>query len=227
MSTEFVKLSVQGSLFILSKEMILSQDWILNKITSSTIPWPKVSDDQIYIDIDPSSFRLIVSVLNGQMVLPDDMKHLTPMDLDVLKATARYLMLPLSTIEIHISNIQGEMQKLKEQVLQLEYEKGGLVKRLVEFENFHETIKLQKVQKITCDAYRKYRSFNQCGCTSFVIGPLDVSEFDENVKCDECDNERSRFNRNKQFSVKLYAGKNDDIMREMEEELKRQNNKNY
>jgi hypothetical protein len=225
MSTEFVKLSVQGSLFILSKEMIMSQDWILNKIISSTIPWQKVSDDQIYIDIDPSSFRFIVSVLNGQMVLPDDMKHLTPMDLDVLKVTARYLMLPSSTIEIHISNIQGEMQKLEEQIEKLVHEKDGLVNRLQEFESFHETIKLQTVQKITCGAYRTHRPYNRCGCTSFLIGPLDVSEFDENVKCDECGNDRSRlYGRKQQFAVKVVdSKKNDYIMSEMEVELKSQN----
>ena len=99
--TEFIKLSVQGVFLILKRDMVMSHDWILSKILTSDIPWDKTSDDgQYYIDVDPTSFRLIVSILTGITDLDSASQYLSTMDLASLKATTTYLMLESLTNNI-------------------------------------------------------------------------------------------------------------------------------
>ena len=55
-----------------------------------------MSDDgQTYLDVDPTSFRLILAILNGTFDLnsSQDVGSLSRADFALLKATARYLML--------------------------------------------------------------------------------------------------------------------------------------
>ena len=100
--TEFIKLSVQGVFLILKRDMVMSHDWILSKILTSDIPWDKTSDDgQYYIDVDPTSFRLIVSILTGITDLDSASQYLSTMDLASLKATTTYLMLESLTNNIN------------------------------------------------------------------------------------------------------------------------------
>mmetsp|Transcript_30326 Transcript_30326/g.44602 ORF Transcript_30326/g.44602 Transcript_30326/m.44602 type:complete len:240 (+) Transcript_30326:23-742(+) len=89
-----VRLSVQGHYFIVERTTITSHDWILSKIITSKIPWKKTSDDgQIFLDVDPNSFRLILAIISETIDLSQDLGCLSRSDLVLLKATARYLML--------------------------------------------------------------------------------------------------------------------------------------
>lgn len=84
-----IALSVQGSLFSLSEAFVESQPWLLSKIATSLVPFETIGD-VIYVDADPPSFRLIVSMLKG-LIRPDFDRMLTA-DLLLLKATAEYLL---------------------------------------------------------------------------------------------------------------------------------------
>lgn len=89
-----IHLSIQGNYFIVEKSLIEAHDWILSKIISSEIPWRKTSDNgQIYLDVDPTSFRIILAILKGTFDISQDADMLPRSDLALLKTTARYLML--------------------------------------------------------------------------------------------------------------------------------------
>ena len=89
---EDVLLSVQGSLFILNKSDIIKHDWMLAKIFSSQVPFKKVND-QYYIDVDPSSFRILLSILRGLTTLENELTRISTNEINLLFSTAQYLML--------------------------------------------------------------------------------------------------------------------------------------
>jgi hypothetical protein len=86
----FVTISVGGTVFSLSRAMILRHDWMVAKILTSGAPFETV-DGLPYLDADPVSFRLIVAILQGIMVMDLDINALSLSELALLKATARYL----------------------------------------------------------------------------------------------------------------------------------------
>ena len=183
-------LSVQGALFILPKKTILSHDWILSKILTSEIPWKGSSDDgQYYIDVDPTSFRLILSILNGTVSLSLDANKLSTVDLALVKATARYLM--LDSIVHDIEGIKDGFERLLDEKETRIY---NLENELAKYDGIEDAIKNVNVQVKNCRSYRTFRSQNECGCLSIIIGPLDINpeENKEVVSCMECGNDRSR-----------------------------------
>lgn len=68
-SDETVQLSVQGSLFILRKDVLLAHDWMPAVMLTSDVPAQNMNG-QLYIDVDPASFRMILSMLQGVVVNP-------------------------------------------------------------------------------------------------------------------------------------------------------------
>jgi len=112
-----IHLSVQGNYFIVQKSLIEAHNWILSKIISSDIPWRKTSDKgQIFLDIDPVSFRIILAILNGtfSIHLPKDIDSLSFGDLALLKATARYLM--LDEVYEALDLKEGEIGMMREEL---------------------------------------------------------------------------------------------------------------
>ena len=97
---------------------------------TSEVPWTKTGDGQWYVDVDPTSFRIILSILNGVVDLTGgDGDKLSDVDLLLLQATARYLMLDsvvqkAETVKTGHTKVVSEMQEeivaLKEKVKKLE-----------------------------------------------------------------------------------------------------------
>ena len=85
-----IDLSVQGQYFIVKKSIIESYDWILSKILSSEIPWKKTSDNgQYFLDVDTTSFRIVLGILKGTFDISTDALSLSRPELALLKSTAR------------------------------------------------------------------------------------------------------------------------------------------
>ena len=189
--------------------MILDHDWILSKIVTSDIPWEQTSSDgQIYLDIDPTSFGLILAIVNGTFSLESSSRQLSLSFLALMKATATYLM--LNDIADKIEELErghnAEMKKKEEEIERLEQELELTRSKLNEWESAIETMEKHKTEitVIKCQAYRTHRPYNECGCTSIIIGPLTIEEgenIDVTVECAECGNDCSRlWKKQDQFS---------------------------
>ena len=221
---EWVLLSVQGCLFRLRKETVLNTDWILSKMLTSEVPWTKTGDGQWYVDVDPTSFRIILSILNGVVDLTGgDGDKLSDVDLLLLQATARYLMLDsvVQTAETvktghtkAVSEMQEEIVALKEKVTTLEQieaeEIVALKKKAKTLERIKTALENRPTKVYECRAYRTHRSRNQCGCKTLVFGPLVLSR-DDTVSCGECDNDTSRLYGGRQFSSIFEAPSGTDL----------------
>ena len=87
------------------------------KMLTSDIPF-KTSHGQIFIDIDPVSFRLIVSVLQGITQLELDAPRMSNAELVLLKSTARYLLCHEieEQLELIISGHVEEIRKKEEEI---------------------------------------------------------------------------------------------------------------
>jgi hypothetical protein len=187
---ESIKLSVQGAFFILKKEMIMSHDWILSKILTSDIPWEMASSDgQVFIDVDPTAFRLIISVLNGIMDLSTDLNKLSLMDLALMKATTRYLM--LHSLADEIDGIEGGAEKViqekEDEIVKKEKEITQMKKKTKDWDELGEILDTNRAQLVVCQGYNRNRSAGRCICWSLVLGPLAFNEeAEKNFTCREC-----------------------------------------
>jgi hypothetical protein len=114
---ETVSLSVQGSLFVLRKDLILAHDWMPAKILTSEVTFQKVNG-VFYLDVDSSSFRLLLSILSGVAELEQAISRLPPIDLSLLISTARYLLcLEIAdTLEEMQMKSKNEVEALKEEL---------------------------------------------------------------------------------------------------------------
>ena len=183
-----VGLSVQGHYFVVNKSVIESHDWILSKILSSDIPWEKSSDSgQIYLDVDPSSFRIILGILNGTFDISQDAGMLPRSDLVLLKTTARYLMLDdvheavcafeTGIVEEYNAMLRKKSEEYDKEItkltkkargLQFMAEKYNLIKDKVETLNY--------ISVFECQARREHRPFNKCGAKFITIGSCSCSK---------------------------------------------------
>ena len=144
-----VLLSVGGSLFMLNKEFILSHDWMLSKMLTSDVPF-KTLNGQIYIDIDPISFRLIVSVLQGVMQLELDAPRMSNAELVLLKSTARYLLCHEieKQLELIISGHTEEIRLRNEEICKITEERTDLTNALKKWENCKATKIINQLKNV-------------------------------------------------------------------------------
>lgn len=188
---EQILLSVQGCLFIVRKEVIVSTDWILAKMLSSDVPWTKTSDGQWYIDVDPNSFRLILAILSGLVdITGKDGDKLSSADLLLLKATSRYLMLDsiAQAVETIESGHTKAVSELQEEINSLKAKAEKLEKIQSAFEGLPTTV-------YECRAYKSHRAYNRCGCKTVIFGQLTLPD----ASCGDCDNDTSRLYHGQQF----------------------------
>jgi hypothetical protein len=80
---ETVSINVQGCLFVLREDLILAHDWMPAKMLTSEISFQKIGGLH-YLDVDSSSFRMILSILSGVADLEQAVSRLPPMDLSLL-----------------------------------------------------------------------------------------------------------------------------------------------
>ena len=95
----FVSLSVQGSLFVLQRRLVLSFDstMLMSDVPSSTY------NGLLYVDSDPNCFRMILSILRGMITVESEVSRISAIELSLLKATARYLLCDNIVKEIETS----------------------------------------------------------------------------------------------------------------------------
>ncbi|KAJ3412593.1 hypothetical protein HDV05_000461, partial [Chytridiales sp. JEL 0842] len=105
-----ITLSVQGSVFVLTLDFVLSVDWIVAKIVTSDVPFTSVNG-QVYLDVDPLCFRIIVSVLQGITDLHTVVSKSSDPELTLLTSTAEYLLC------LDIANQLGSIQCLNKQTM--------------------------------------------------------------------------------------------------------------
>jgi hypothetical protein len=201
-----IKFSVQGALFVLKEETIMRHDWLLSKVVTSQIPWEAAADGQIFLDIDPSSFRLILSILGGVMSLANDARNLAPTDLVLLKCTARYLMLDSLDKQINetLTGFEGILKQKDETIAELNREKAQLEQENTTLDKIAQHLAALEVQQLSCQVHKTRHPYNACGCTAIVIGNVSISKgiSEDIIICGKCNYNRSRlYGRERQFDT--------------------------
>ena len=183
---ESIGLSVQGQYFIVTKSMIESHDWILSKMLSCEIPWEKTSDNgQIYLNVDPTSFRLVLGILNGTFDISQDAPTLSRPDLALLKSTTRYLMLgdiykELSAFETGIvEECNSKLRRMDEMVKEAQM-------KINQYDRIEKKLSEVGVKIVKCSAYQTHRRFNRCGARSIIIGSASPEGHSESNLCGPC-----------------------------------------
>ena len=125
MSIEFISLSVQGCIFVVEKDVVQSFDWTVATMITTATPTLK-HNNNIYINVDPISFRIILSVLQGLTNLRLEIARISTVELSLLKSTTTYLL--CNEIVKEIEACQTEFQILKA-------ERGSLLQQLSEVNN--------------------------------------------------------------------------------------------
>jgi hypothetical protein len=189
---EFVLLSVRGALFRLRKDTILATNWVLSKILTSEIPWDKTADGQFYVDADPTSFRIILSIISGVLDVAQEASSFSGAELVLLKVTARYLL--LEDIAKQIDGIRIGLDKV---VTEQEKELSDLRIKAETLGEIEAALEGLQAQVLECNAYMTCRPYNQCGYRSVILG--DISTKKGELVCGECGNDISRLRGRNQF----------------------------
>ncbi|KAJ3391036.1 hypothetical protein HDU80_011129 [Chytriomyces hyalinus] len=163
---EFVSLSVQGSLFVLKRDAVLSHKWMIATLVS-TPNQGTLHNGILYVDVDPASFRVVFSILQGLTTLTNESK-MSGMELELLKATATYLL--CDNIVADITNTQRDMAESASAV---------------------ECIKAIKsddllVYSMECNSFKSCRRLNKCHRKTLLISSELLVERGGLV-CTDCD----------------------------------------
>ena len=102
-----VALSVQGQAFLLKKKQLLAQDWMIARMLTTDIPVTRVSG-QIYVNVDPASFRLLLALLQGMTTLQAVVDKVSSAERLLLGTTADYL--GCTDIAQALRAIEGEVE---------------------------------------------------------------------------------------------------------------------
>jgi hypothetical protein len=84
---DLIQLSLRGHVGRYKRDMLLRYDWIVARMLASAAE----GTDQLYLDADPLNFRIILSLLQGIMVMDLDLEGLSSAELTLLKDCAKYL----------------------------------------------------------------------------------------------------------------------------------------
>jgi hypothetical protein len=164
------------------------------KMITSEVPFQMVNG-VIYLDVDPSSFRVILSIVSGVAELEDVVSRLSRMDIALLITTARYL-LCLDIVE-NLEDFQKSQEstetKLHEALCELDSVKKEGVTELAKLKDDYEyqltkikeggefelanAIMSQNVYQLKCTAYLRNRPFNQCGFQIMIVGDINTRNF--------------------------------------------------
>ena len=203
-----IDLSVQGQYFIVKKSIIESYDWILSKILSSEIPWKKTSDNgQYFLDVDPTSFRIVLDILKGTFDSSTVTWSLSRAEHAIQKSTARYLMLDdiyeeLSAFETGIvEEYNTKLRQKQEQIAKEEIHAFDLKHKADMYDQIERNIGNLGIKVVQCRAYQTHRSFNQCGALSIIIGSASPED-NLHGPCGVCANDCSRLRGLAQFEYR-------------------------
>ena len=184
-----IHLSVQGNYFVVEKSMVEALDWILSKIISSDIPWRKTSDKgQIYLDVDPTSFRVILGILKGTFDISQDAGMLSRSDLALLKTTARYLMLDDILEEVCafengiVEEYNETIRKKDEEILKIKQKNVMLQLKANVYDRIQAKVRTLNISLFRCESScisydaNAHRRNSRCGAKSIIIGSMDPSD---------------------------------------------------
>jgi hypothetical protein len=216
-----ISLSVQGTVLVLKRKDILSFDWMVSRLITSSVPSFK-HNDMIYIDVDATSFRMILSILQGLTDLPLEVSRISSAEMTLLKSTAAYLL---------CVNIVKEIEAFETEYQKLLADRDILASQLAESkksDDFHiiEAIKKLPISLMKCNGYRTRRTRNICASNTLVIGGNVKYTDDDSIEkctqckvhlddfsrlcCTECENDFSRlWGNQKKFSISSIEGMED------------------
>ena len=178
-SEDIISLSVQWIVFVLKRQAIVSFNWMVARMLSS-VPSSK-HNDMIYIDVDPTWFRIILSILQGITDLTLEVSRISTTELTPLKSTAAYLL---------YDNIVREIETFETEIQIFLADRDNLASQLAEIKNSDElkiieAIKVLPISIMKCNAYRTGRSYNMCASKTLVIGST-VSNVGDSMVCAKC-----------------------------------------
>jgi hypothetical protein len=120
----------------------------------------------IYIDVDSTSFQMILSILQGLTDLQLEVSRISTLELTVLKGTAARLLCDNIVQEIEV--FETEIQKLVADTDKLASQLGE-IKKSDELKMI-EAIMVLPISFMECNAFGTGRSCNKCAGKTLVIG---------------------------------------------------------
>jgi hypothetical protein len=159
----------------------------------SDIPTQMISG-AFYLDVDPISFRKILSILSGVASAELLTSRISSLEVSLLISTARYLLC------LDIAEMLEGMQ-MRERALEVERDEAiDELAKMKDSDELHltKTILTQTVHVLHCPGYLTRRSGNRCACEIMIIGPADMKNF--KLECTKCENAR-RDGKETQFYV--------------------------
>jgi hypothetical protein len=162
------------------------------KILTSEVPFTSVND-QIYIDIDPVSFRVITSILLG-VTTEMELANISDRELVLLVATARYLL--CTELAEKLKSIQDGRDSRNSQLLPdnkklidaMNTQKLAMddVNNSSEMKIGKGISKLMPMTKISCNMLRLTASQGcSCGSVALLIGSS-FKASEGKIHCDSC-----------------------------------------
>ncbi|KAI8830533.1 hypothetical protein BJ741DRAFT_652263 [Chytriomyces cf. hyalinus JEL632] len=174
MSTdEFVSLSVQGSLFVLKRDEVLSHKWMIATLVS-TPNQGTLHNGILYVNVDPASFRVVFSVLQGLTTLDKSLLKMSVMELELLKASATYLL--CDNIVAYIAQMQSDMAESACAAECMEVIKSGDY----------------AVFMMECNGYKTFRTYNVCGRKTLIISS-EIHAGRAGIECTDCNGDLLKY----------------------------------
>ena len=191
---KMLRLSVQGSHFVLPLSDVTRHDWLVRTMLETDLPTDRIAD-ALYLNCDAEAFRLIFMLLCGTASMPQALERLSDLSQSIVRATAEYLLCfevvhaiddivakKMDHQAIVLDEAKRRETELRHQ-LQLNSKEMDDLKSKASFRAVMEKVLYSRVsvKEYCCSARRTYRPRNICGDTAVIVGDCDVSPI-----CDNC-----------------------------------------
>lgn len=189
-----LRLSVQGSHFVLPVGDVTRHNWLVRTMLETDLPTDWVAD-ALYLNCDAESFRLIHMLLCGTASMPQALERLSDLSLSIVRATAEYLLCfeVVQAIDDMVAKKMDHQVIVLDEAKQRESElRHQLKQKCEEVDDLKAKASFQAVMEkllssgvsvkaYYCNAKRTHRPFKICGEKAVTVGDC-VSPMCENCR---------------------------------------------
>ena len=165
------ELNVRGVIFLVPTDVLNSEDWLVARLLSSALPSDRTSTGSLYLNVDPLSFRLILSLLSRDVVLDDETLHDLytgpKMEWSILRQTLGYLCLPVW--KGVLDKYAGAKKEIEICVAEVQAKLDIATKEILEQKAFWAGLGLLDMSHVVCGAHRLRQTGNSCQNSAIVI----------------------------------------------------------
>jgi len=178
-----LRLSVQGSHFVLPVGDMTRHDWLVRTMLETDLPTDRVAD-ALYLNCDAESFRLIYMLLCGTASMPQALERLSDLSLSIVRATAEYLLcfevvraiddMVAKKMDHQVIILDEAKQRESElrRELKQKCEEMDVLKAKASFQEVMEKLfsSRVRVKAYYCNTRRTHRPRNICGAKLLTVG---------------------------------------------------------